>query len=143
MNYVIYASTSVISLTDAELLERLEKFRTANIEHGITGLLMYHDGNWIQYIEGDSVGQLYANICADPSHKGIITLDEGSVAERVFPDWSMGFQAERPEDHAAVRAFFELNGEEIDRRVSRDMPTPVNVLLRNFYRMANRFGERG
>ncbi len=141
MNYVIYASTSVSLLTDDELLERLETYRNANIEHGITGLLMYHDGNWIQYIEGEAVGQLYENIRADVTHKGIITLDEGSVTDRLFPDWAMGYQPEKPEDHEAVTAFFELNGEEIDRRMTPDMPASVDTMLRNFYRLGNRFSD--
>ena len=142
MDYIIYASTAVALLSDNELRDRLESYRTANLEHGITGLLMYHDGNWIQYIEGNAVDQLYENIRADISHKGVITLDKGGVSDRVFPDWSMGYQPENPEDHQTVTAFFDLNKAEIDRRLTREMPRSVRILMSGFYRLGSRFANR-
>ncbi len=100
---------------------------------------MYHEGNFIQYIEGDAVGQLYANIRADISHKGVITLDRGVVMDRVFPDWSMGYQPETPEDHQTLTTFFALKKVEIDRRMTKEMPRSVHILMRSFYRLGSRF----
>ena len=57
-------------------------------------MLLYKDGNFMQALEGDEdvVRGLHARIALDQRHRGLITLLEGSVPERQFPDWSMGFR---------------------------------------------------
>ena len=60
-------------------------------------MLLYKDGNFMQAIEGDEdvVRALHARIALDPRHRGLITLLEGSVPERQFPDWSNGIPKSR------------------------------------------------
>ena len=72
----------------------LEKSRRKNSQAGISGLLLYHDGNFMQLLEGHEtiVRSTHARILSDPRHTGCITLVHKAVATRTFPDWTMGFR---------------------------------------------------
>ena len=93
MYYLIYASSATSLMDEDQLLAMLEEFRTKNEKLGITGMLIYKGGNFMQLLEGDKddVLQLYDAICQDPRHKLVTNILSGEVAERQFPNWSMGF----------------------------------------------------
>jgi hypothetical protein len=93
--------SSASELMDAdELVELLEQSRAANERRGVTGMLLYRDGNILQCLEGEEpvVRELYDTISADPRHRGVISLVEEEVETRSFPDWSMGFKDLTGED---------------------------------------------
>ena len=94
MFYLVYVSVAAENVSKDELLEILAQSRTRNAEAGITGMLLYKDGNFMQVLEGEeqAVRDLYARIRRDPRHLGIVTLVEGQRESRCFGDWSMGFQ---------------------------------------------------
>lgn len=94
MFYLVYVSVAAEKASKDDLLEILARSRTKNAEAGITGMLLYKDGNYMQVLEGEekAVRDLYARIRRDPRHLGIVTLVEGRRDNRCFGDWSMGFQ---------------------------------------------------
>jgi hypothetical protein len=89
-----YLSSTPTPLTDDAIREILEKSRRNNERDQITGLLVYHEGNVLQFLEGERepVEKLYAQISRDPRHRGIIRLYERQIEERDFPEWNMGFR---------------------------------------------------
>jgi hypothetical protein len=93
MIQLIYVSASVRPFSAEELTELLQRSRQNNEKLGITGMLLYKDGNFMQGLEGEenAVRALAARIAKDPRHKDFATLLEKQVSEREFPDWSMGF----------------------------------------------------
>ena len=94
MFYLVYVSVAAENVSKDELLGILAHSRTKNADAGITGMLLYKDGNFMQVLEGEeqAVRDLYARIRRDPRHLGIVTLVEGERERRRFGDWSMGFQ---------------------------------------------------
>jgi Sensors of blue-light using FAD len=94
MFFTVYSSSAVKLFSQAELLDLLAQSRENNTSLGITGMLLYKDGNFMQVLEGEeeTVQALVAKIARDPRHRGIITLLRGPLEERQFPDWSMGFR---------------------------------------------------
>jgi hypothetical protein len=94
MFYLVYVSVAAEKASKDDLLEILARSRTKNAEAGITGMLLYKDGNYMQVLEGEekAVRDLYARIRRDPRHLGVVTLVEGQRENRCFGDWSMGFQ---------------------------------------------------
>ncbi|MFP4077476.1 MAG: BLUF domain-containing protein [Halochromatium sp.] len=90
-----YASTATRELKRDDLLEILTQARQYNTEHGITGLLLFQDGHFVQVLEGETepVRALYTRICKDARHDRIALLFEELVSQHQYPDWSMGFQA--------------------------------------------------
>lgn len=90
---LIYASSATRLMTDEELVELLRISRQNNHPRGITGMLLYRDGNFLQVLEGEAeaVDALYNTIAQDPRHHNILLISRQAVAERSFPEWEMGF----------------------------------------------------
>lgn len=88
-----YFSSARRAFDDAALLDLLHRARGHNERDGVTGLLLYHAGNFVQTLEGprDSTSLLFDRIRKDPRHKDITSTDVQPIAQRQFPDWSMGF----------------------------------------------------
>jgi len=63
-----------------------------NQADGITGMLLYSGGNFLQVLEGaaEQVQATYDRICLDPRHRNCLVLLEHDVPERQFGRWSMG-----------------------------------------------------
>lgn len=90
-----YVSTAKIPMPRDALLELLQQAREANSADSITGLLLYHDGHFVQVLEGPEtrVRELYERILRDPRHHDIAIVFEQAIDRREFADWSMGFKA--------------------------------------------------
>ena len=94
ISQVVYASTALQAFTKPELQALLQEIRQKNAELGITGLLLYKDGNFMQVLEGEQevLTRLVRVIEHDSRHKGLLVLLRATSAQRLFPDWSMGFR---------------------------------------------------
>ena len=92
--HLVYVSTATQPFSRQQLVELLEKSRINNAKVGVTGLLLYKDGVFIQVLEGarDAVQQVWERISRDPRHSVGTTLQTGETNFRQFPDWSMGFR---------------------------------------------------
>jgi hypothetical protein len=97
MKNIVYVSTALKLLDNDELLNILDTARKNNAERGITGVLLYSEGVFIQLLEGDDdeVDHIFAQIEKDTRHKNMITLIDEDIRTRDFPDWSMGFSTPR------------------------------------------------
>lgn len=70
----------------------LAQAREHNPVTGITGILCYGDGIFLQCIEGGrmQVSGLFGTIQADQRHRDVALLHFEEIAERRFGGWSMG-----------------------------------------------------
>ena len=107
MFQLVYASTAAKVFSANELFEWLPPYREKNARLGITGLLLYKEGSFMQALEGDEavVRELYATIRADDRHHHVLTLVTMTVPARQFPDWSMGFKNLDSEEAAPVPGY--------------------------------------
>lgn len=98
---LIYVS-DLVNKNEAELGPILESAVRHNREDGITGMLLYSGGNFLQVLEGaqEQVHSTYKRICQDPRHRNTTVLTEEEVPERHFADWSMGYKQLGAEDIA-------------------------------------------
>jgi hypothetical protein len=94
MYHLLYVSSAVNLFTNEQLEELLKVSRRNNSSCGVTGLLLYIGGNFIQLLEGDKevVQTTHLRITNDPRHHGLITLLQGDCEKRDFTEWSMGFK---------------------------------------------------
>lgn len=90
-----YASTATREMRRNDLLELLTYARRRNAEDGVTGLLLFQGGHFLQVLEGEAepVRATFKRICQDDRHTRIALLFEDLVSRRQYRDWSMGFQA--------------------------------------------------
>ena len=91
---LIYVSSAVVPFSPEELRTLLKISRHNNVRLGVTGMLLYKDGNFMQAIEGEeeAIHLLHRKIRLNPRHDGLITLLEQPIERRQFSGWSMGFK---------------------------------------------------
>ena len=70
----------------------LSQSREHNPATGITGVLCYGGGVFLQAIEGGraQVSELFGHIQKDARHQDVVLLQFEEIAERRFGGWSMG-----------------------------------------------------
>ena len=94
MRYAIsYVSSVNSNLTEDDILKVLKYTRNWNNEHGITGILLYSDGNFFQVLEGEKelLKSLLSRIIKDERHTNVMVIFEKEVSETKFDDYQSDF----------------------------------------------------
>ena len=91
LRQLVYRSHAARPMDHPALRELLEQARARNLAESITGLLVYHDGRFVQWLEGppDNVERVWQSIQRDPRHVQVEALPTPWTAMRLFPDWRM------------------------------------------------------
>lgn len=103
---LIYASRATRRLDRSDLEDILASARARNAAQGVTGYLLYDDGQFIQAIEGEEavVEELADLIAQDSRHEHFNVLIREAIDRREFADWSMGcFHVDQAHRHDAQR----------------------------------------
>jgi len=95
LHELTYSSLATRDMSHADLLDLLRQAREKNARHGITGLLLYRQQEFMQLLEGErsEIFAMYESICADPRNRNNNLMWDGPIEQRSFPDWSMAFLA--------------------------------------------------
>jgi Sensors of blue-light using FAD len=119
---LIYGSSASQTVTDDVLLEILRKARQKNQRLGITGMLLYRGGNFLQVLEGDKdvVNDLYTVIERDPRHHHVQLFVRRPVAERGFGEWEMDFVQMDHINPAEVEGLSTFLSEPLDSKRFKD-----------------------
>ena len=88
----LYASRLSAPVNDAMLDDILRQSRRNNQKCGITGMLCFANGTFVQALEGGrtEVSQLLGRIFADKRHKELQLLMFEEIVQRSFGSWTMG-----------------------------------------------------
>jgi hypothetical protein len=132
MFHVTCESAASQLFTNCELLALLEETRATNTRLGITGMLLYEGGNFLQVLEGEqeAVMRLVAMIKADRRHKRFNVLLSETSERRLFPDWSIGFRDLRDSTLVGRPGFSQfLNTPFTGVEFSADPPRCMKLLL--------------
>ena len=89
---LMYASRAVPAVDQEELLAILKKSKANNPKAGVTGVLCFSEGVFMQVLEGgrSAVNKLYNRIAGDSRHTDVELLCYEEIGERRFASWSMG-----------------------------------------------------
>ena len=89
---LLYVSRAVDPNSSLAIDAILASARNHNLAQGITGILCYGGGIFLQAIEGGraAVNTLYNQIVSDPRHKDVVLLHYEEIAQRHFGGWTMG-----------------------------------------------------
>lgn len=106
MIQVSYVSRLSQPMSSEQLLALLMQCRDNNATQGVTGMLLYGNGTFLQVIEGEAavIDGLVEKIWADPRHAEKKLLHRREISRREYADWSMAF--ERISDEA----FWDVEG---------------------------------
>ncbi|MGH6640386.1 MAG: BLUF domain-containing protein [Polaromonas sp.] len=105
---LLYASRAV-DTSPAAIDAILAQSRQHNPTCGITGILCYGGGIFLQAIEGGrmAVSELYGHIQRDPRHKDVALLHYEEISERRFGGWTMGQVNLTKLNHATLLKYSE------------------------------------
>lgn len=119
MLQILYVSGASRPMSDADIEDILTTSRRNNTRQGITGMLLWADGVFIQILEGeaDKVRALAARIGQDARHRNFMVLVEQLSDRRLFSDWSMGFKR-LDANRAADDRLFQISRAALSDRVA-------------------------
>jgi hypothetical protein len=102
LTQLIYVS-ELVDRNESVLGQILESSMRRNLQNGITGMLLYAEGHFIQALEGDEpwVLETFQRIWEDERHRYVTLVHADPVDHRCFARWSMGFKHLSAEDAAA------------------------------------------
>lgn len=131
---ILYVSSSAGLFSDSELVDLLEQSRDNNARSGITGMLLYKDGNFMQVMEGpeQAVNELYERILKDKRHAGLMLLFKEPIEERQFPSWTMGFRNLRDVDMREMPGYSDFLEESLTSHGFQSDPTRAQRLMLMF-----------
>ncbi|OYX36247.1 MAG: hypothetical protein B7Y99_02055 [Caulobacterales bacterium 32-69-10] len=110
--YASRAALPVLARFEATVVEILAVSQANNARHGLTGLLLAHQGWFVQALEGPrrNVSQVFGVIGRDARHGQVEVMIGGPAGSRLFGQWSMCGRAVTPKS-APILAALDLNGE--------------------------------
>jgi hypothetical protein len=121
---LIYTSHATVPFDAAAVESLLVKARRNNYDSGISGLLSFSHGHFLQVLEGPEteVLPLYARILQDRRHRDCVIISIQLARLRLFPNWRMGHVQPNPRVGS-------LYNEMLDYRIVNDDVAAARRLL--------------
>ncbi|PWO00927.1 BLUF-domain-containing protein [Tilletiopsis washingtonensis] len=146
--HLVYTSSSPDRyMTRASIEQILATSRRNNSRVGVTGLLLYHDGSFVQFLEGPpaEVEAVYQRICRDERHRGLIEIMRTRASQRSFREWSMAYRdlsdpplsadEDRRKGRAAKEGLNCLLSDDYKSPLTPDASPQIRSLVRTFHRL--------
>lgn len=126
---LIYISQAVVGITEEQVQNILHASQRNNSASGVTGVLVYGGGLFMQVLEGAEqvVLRLYVKILDDRRHTDCRLIYISPAEEQVFRNWSMAVLNSEPMDHQRI-------GELRARRLESVQSQEFTNLMREFVR---------
>lgn len=108
---LIYSSAASAGMSYGSLVEIMDHAQARNVERGITGILCYGSGQFLQALEGErrAVNALYHRIAVDLRHADCQLMDVAEIDARAFPEWTMKVVNWEDGDTARRRAVLQAD----------------------------------
>ncbi len=125
--HVIYASSASPEMSEHDTVKFLNEARKANRKNDVSGMMLYTGGCVLLLLEGDAtkVDAACGTIFSDKRDMRMLLREP--IAEREFPEWTMGFETVEPLE--AARLLGEPLLLDSASRVPRIEPDSAKTLL--------------
>jgi hypothetical protein len=131
LSQLIYASDAA-DLDDGQASLILKQARSGNRTRDLTGVLVFDGRHFLQVLEGSRVAvtEAFCRIAGDPRHQNVGLISVDDVAERDFPDWTMGYLGMTPEIRDVLTRYQAADGFD-PHRLSPAVATSMLRVLRD------------
>lgn len=94
---ICYVSTASPHIEEEDVDRILNYTENWNIDHDITGILLFSEGNFFQVIEGESsiINELFTNISKDIRHHSLIKIFNREIKNISFTGYEASFLSKR------------------------------------------------
>ena len=132
MIQLAYLSSTPTLLSPDDIAQILLTSRENNRKRGITGILLYCDGDVLQVLEGaeETVQKLFEVIQKDTRHRRVIRLYEKPIEQRDFAEWTMGFRDLKAEGATYLEGYNDILGRDFE--LASATPSGVQKMLSVF-----------
>jgi hypothetical protein len=134
MHHIIYMSRATKPYSEEQLQQLLLQARLSNQAAGLTGVLLYGNGQFVQVLEGEeaSVRALYEHVKRDPRHQNVTAYADKAIEQRAFADWSMAYHATSTEQLQELMGYLAPGDFAVDTSRMRQADAQLVDLLRSF-----------
>ncbi len=121
------------------LLELLIQSKERNESLNITGMLLYDKGTFLQVIEGPEITlePLYTAIQNDHRHKDLLLIQNKTIPERSFPNWSMRIKNMSHQRFTDESLFMNWLNKEFEQNCFNEQKNLAHNLVLSFLRAAS------
>lgn len=140
----IYFSQSTLLSNEKDLLTILRQSRRDNAKAGISGILLYVRGSIMQVLEGEvhMVETLFKRIQEDKRHTDVTRVMDKLITQRLFPNWSMGYETITHRQMEDIKAMIILD-EHHNAMVTITPNEPIILRLIKVFYESNRYNGGG
>ncbi len=134
---MIYSSTASRPMSESDLAALLTLSRIRNHRAGISGILLYGKGQFVQFLEGeeDQVKSLVSrSIRRDRRHENFQMLYENRQQTRGFQEWPMAYGSLSDRNAKALGGQFGFHGLDDLLNAFKRPETLVSCVLSNVLR---------
>jgi hypothetical protein len=116
LSSLIYRSRAATPQSDQDLRQLIAASRARNHAEGITGVLLYDKGRFLQWLEGPAAGlrRVWRSICQDRRHTGISLMGSAAAQARFFGGNDMALATRGAAAHDPRHAVIDLPPELVD-----------------------------
>ena len=143
LSSLVYQSRAVAPMSEPDLQRLITTSQARNRKEGVTGLLIYDQGRFLQWLEGpaEGLGKVWQSISGDPRHTGVSVLGESTVPVRFFGANAMALGKRRADGEGRRRRRGEvgLPGELME--TLRQSPQTAPSLLAKLAVLEHRVGD--
>ena len=134
LKYISYVSEQSYSLSEMDIEQLLHKSRCANTTKGITGILIFFEGVFTQFLEGpeQAIDSLYEKIRLDKRHKEMRELFSGTSPDRFYGDWSMAYKPLDNSKAMEITGYRTFDKTQFFAPIDKEQNHPGVLLLESF-----------
>ena len=142
---LVYISDATQDFSQAELQSLLKVCRSNNEKIGITGMMVYAGGKFLQILEGEPevINTLMEKLEKDQRHANIVVMNSDLLAHRHFDQWSMGFKVASAQSVANELAGYidVYDGDKLEIKTQKIRSMNINILIKAFERIVSTKNE--
>lgn len=134
---IVYFSNSAGPFEEKDLAVILQQSRQNNVQFGITGVMLYVRGSIVQVLEGEkeAVEIMYERILHDDRHTNVVGVLNRPIKERLFAQWSMGYETITTRQLEEIKAIVDLD----DHGTAANPDSPVILRMIRLFYDSNRY----
>ena len=123
---IAYRSKAIAPLSEGQLHDLLQTCRANNRKSGLTGLLIYDEGKFFQWLEGhpDQLASMWDAIRHDQRHADIELIGQQPVPLRFFGDWDMRLSVRGPDQFGRSEGVSQVPAGLMDSLFRRPLGLP-------------------
>lgn len=131
---ILFHSRASFRMKEEEVFKILSKSKVNNKKAGLTGILLYVNGHFMEFLEGEErvVKAMFKKINQDPRHDDSKIVLQGVSPNRLFDGWNLAYKAHTVQDLKDIQEANQPDYFDLTQELVKDSDIAFSF-LRQFY----------